>query len=228
MVVWILFATAEDIAGIVATKVAPVPREIDLAMEFSSDYIFDNLEEFYKRAERGEFTSKETLIREHEQIYIDGQQNYNRQMNNHRNAINQRIHVSQNLSRFSPISLFQFAAECIAGTGIKQEENFLDDVKGYSVVYDNFIMNKIGKLPLSYNFVGRSFSIELKGEKVSLNPPLFRQRTFEDADVPVFQENAFSFSRTLHDAFLDIAGLLLWNLILAMAAFLAFNHADVR
>ena len=89
-------------------------------------------------------------------------------------------------------------------------------------------MSKNGTLPLEYNFVGPRFSVNINGEKISLRPPRQIQRNFDDNDVPVFHESDPSFTRTLHDAFIDLSGLLLWNLVLALGAFLAFNRADVR
>ncbi len=125
------------------------------------------------------------------------------------------------------MALFGYAAERIAGTGIRCEENFLDDVKGFSVVYDDFIMKKIGKLPLEYDFV-TYFEVDFNGKTVYIDSPRSIKRDFDDADVPVFQESKSSFIRTSHDALLDISGLLLWNIGLALGALIAFFRADVR
>ena len=98
----------------------------------------------------------------------------------------------------------------------------------YSVVYDTFLKNKFGELPTNFNFVGRNFSVDYKGEKVRVRSPRSPKRDFDISDIPVFQESKMSLSRMLHDARLDLSVLLLWNIVLAMGAFLAFNRADVR
>ena len=228
MVIWTCFTISGDISGIIAQKIAPVPSEMDIAIKYNTIDFRNHYKDFLQRVNNEEFETKEELIYEYQQYYIDVQKKYNMLLDDFRNSINQRIKLAHNLSRYSPVSLFQFASERIAGTGISREENFLEDVKGYSIIYDKFLKDKFGNLPLEVDFVGYRFSVNFKGEKIKVQSPRSPKREFDVADIPVFQEHKPSIALTLHDALLDLSGLLLWNIVLAMGAFLAFNRADVR
>jgi ABC-type transport system involved in multi-copper enzyme maturation permease subunit len=228
MVAWIVFATAGDIAGVIAHEVTAVPREIDILKESNIRKWMDTLHDFRERAEAGEFTSKEKLLSQYEQIFIDTQETDNRQTRERLNASQYRVHLSRNLSRFSPSALFQYAAENIAGTGYLHEERFINDLAAFAPVYDDFLVSRVGWLPREYNFSGSRYSVVIAGEKVQVETPRLTNRPFEESDIPMFVERQSSISGTLRAALADLAGLLIWNIILAMGAIFAIRRADVR
>jgi hypothetical protein len=228
MVVWIVFATSGDMASIVAKKASSVPREVDMAQKFNTNYIFDQLDDLIYKAGQGEYETKEMLLAENDRIYREWQEKFNQFLVDYENAINRRINLAHNLARFSPMAQFQYAAENIAGTGIRQEEHFLNSVNGYSVVYDNFLRDRLGTLPTEWDYIGRRYAVELNGERITVAAPESPRKNFEDEEVPRFVQREPSIIDVLRDILLDTVGLLLWNLALAMGAFLAFNRADVR
>ncbi|MFC1541673.1 hypothetical protein ACFL50_04390 [Candidatus Latescibacterota bacterium] len=54
--------------------------------------------------------------------------------------------------------------------------------------------------------------------------PYFKDKS----DFPYFTPSKPSLVKNLNYALFDLSGLLLWNIVLAIGAFLAFNRADVR
>ncbi|MBT4484610.1 MAG: ABC transporter permease subunit [Candidatus Latescibacteria bacterium] len=230
MVIWIGFNITPDLTGIISSRFAPVVSEMDIAGKYNDFDFTENYESFRQRVNQGEFSTEEELRNASKQFYIALQKNFNDQINDYRNSINQRIKLARNLSRISPTALFQYISESIAGTGFKREKNFLDDVTKYSIIYDTFLTEKFGELPAKFDFGGFGFTVDFNCKKVRISSPSSRgiKRGFDDTDVPVFQESKPSFTRTLHDALLDLSGLLLWNIVLALGAFIAFFRADVR
>lgn len=139
----------------------------------------------------------------------------------------QRARMARNLSRISPTALFQFAAENIAQTGLVREEQFEKDAGNYSAIYDEYIQEKVGKVvgtsPWSF-----STNIMLNGKSIYIGSPHPEEYTGDTSDFPRFEQGEPSIARSLKNALLDLAGLILWNLVLAILAFAAFIRSDVR
>ena len=131
------------------------------------------------------------------------------------------------LSRISPIALFQYASESIANTGTIKEAQFLRDARAHAQIYDEYILEKIGKLVSSSGW-GFGTYFQINGKMVSISSPEPEEYHGDKSDFPRFIENRPSIAFSLRNAFLDTAGLLMWNLILAALAFLAFTRCDVR
>ncbi len=141
--------------------------------------------------------------------------------------MNQRAHMARRLSRLSPAALFQYACEGLADTGHGREARFLKDAKAYSGIYDDYILQKVGTL---VGYSGRVFgtTVHLYGKEIRLLTPVPKQYEGDKSDFPVFTESRANIQNNLQEASLDLAGLAIWNLILAMLAFAAISRCDVR
>ena len=101
----------------------------------------------------------------------------------------------------------------------------------YSRIYDDYIQKKIGevaiktRIPLWVWTWFRDSQGPYSGQYI-LNSP--KEYEGDKSDFPRFTESKPSLIIVFNDSSVDIAGLLLWNIVLAMGAFLAFNRADVR
>ena len=120
----------------------------------------------------------------------------------------------------------------IAGTGLQGEINFLDDIRGYFTIYTDYIRKYVGDDPLLLYGTHYHIMLNFNGKWIQISTVIFAddedKPEFDTSNFPIFQQTEPSLIHTINDAFIDLAGLLLWNLVLALGAFLAFNRADVR
>jgi hypothetical protein len=123
--------------------------------------------------------------------------------------------------------MFQYAAEDLAGSGTHREEAFREDMRAYASQFDAYVLKKNGKVVGQSNW-SFSTSATLNGKTVRIESPRAEAYRGDMADFPRFAERAPRLGDGVKGAAGDIAGLLLWNIVLALAAFAVFLRADVR
>ena len=131
------------------------------------------------------------------------------------------------LSRLSPTGMFQFASESLADTGPRREERFLKDAKTYSEIYDNYILEKLGRL-VGVSHWSFSTSMTVNGKHIHISSPHPEEYQGDKSDFPQFAESNPNLAYNVQEAALDLAGLSLWNLVFAGLAFWAISRCDVR
>jgi len=229
--VWIFFAfIIPNLSGIIADKMADIPSERETAKQIGpmiQQEVWKRIAAVIERANKGEFTTKEEILKETDAAFEEGQARVRQYYENFRNAMRQRQYFARNLSRISPVALFQFASEAIADSGPERQQRFLADIHNYSQGYDDYIRRKLGEVvaPSVYSF---STSMNFKGEHVNIQSPEPREYDGDKADFPLFTESGISPLGNLRAGLLDIGGLLVWNLLLSMLAFIAISKYDVR
>ena len=145
----------------------------------------------------------------------------------YRTAVRGRAETARWISRLSPTALFQFAAEDISGSGIHREEKFLRDARAYAETYDRYVLRKTGKLVAASGWGFGTF-IELKGKEIFIGSPQAEEYRGDKSDFPRFTETRPFAGEAFRNVLVDCAGLLLWNIVLAGAAFGAIARSDVR
>ncbi|MBN1293220.1 MAG: ABC transporter permease [Candidatus Latescibacteria bacterium] len=228
MVFWIIFTISGDIAGIVSGKIAHIPSEMDIAEQHKYFDFTEYYDEFRRKVERDDFSSKEELLHEGKQLFISLQKNTNKHIDDYTQSILQRKKMTRFLSKFSPMTLFQNTAECVAGTGLKNEEKFINNALSYAIIYDSYVKEKLGELPVAFDYIGGKFTVDYDGEKVLVESPRRQQYDVDLDDFPVFQESKISLRSIVRDSFIDLSGLLFWNIGLAISLLTAFLRVDVR
>jgi ABC-type transport system involved in multi-copper enzyme maturation permease subunit len=219
-----------DLAGILSEKLAGLPSEHQSAMEMGpmiQKEVWQRISSIRERVNNGEFENKEEILAETDAAFEEAQIKVRAFFDNFRMTAAARSRMSRNISRISPASLFQYASESLADTGPERQAAFMEDIRRYSEIYDNWVMEKMGKVVSASNY---SFGTGLtfKGEYVDISSPRPEEYEGDKSDMPVFQESRPSLAKNLRNALLDLAGLLLWNLVMAVAAFAAFLRMDVR
>jgi ABC-type transport system involved in multi-copper enzyme maturation permease subunit len=231
LAVWVLFAVIIPSSSVVLVeKLSVAPREIQAARMLKPTIekeVWAKIGEIRKRSERGEFKTEEEIKSATDQAFEDGQvklikfyEEFNRAQLRRRQAI-------KSLARLSPVALFQEASENVIQSGDAGEDQFLRQVREYSYVYDAYILKKLGKVvPTS----GSTFSsyITFNGKKIMLHSPEPQEYQGDKSDFPKFEERRASLGAGLKSALGDLAGLLIWNIVLAVLAFSAFIRMDVR
>lgn len=231
LVVWVLFAIIiPNTSGIISQQLEKVPSEYQTAKQVGpmiQQQVWARINKIIERIKMGELKTEEELKRETERAFNEGQEELVKHYKSYEDAMRQRATLAQNLSRLSPTALFQYASESIAQTGTKREEYFLKNTWNYARTYDNYILKKVGKLtgtsPWSF-----STTIDINGKPVYIDSPSPKEYKGDKSDFPQFIETQPSLIHSLRDALFDLVGLILWNLVLALLAFSAFLHSDVR
>jgi len=68
----------------------------------------------------------------------------------------------------------------------------------------------------------------INGKSIFISSPMPEEYRGDKSDFPRFVESQPSIADSLRGALLDLVGLILWNLVLAILAFIAFIRCDVR
>jgi len=125
------------------------------------------------------------------------------------------------------VSIVDYASESVADVGPRREARFLKDARAYADIYDSYILEKLGQL------VGTSHwsfgtGLTLNDKYVNISSPQPKEYRGDKSDFPQFVESKPNLAMNAQEAFLDLGGLALWNLILAMLAFWGISRCDVR
>ena len=231
LVAWILFViVVPNLSGILSDKLADVPSEYQTAKQVSSvleEQIHVRIRKIRDRVKSGELTKEEAIKTEADRAFEEGQQEVRNHYAVYENAMKHRATMARTLSRLSPTALFQFASESLADTGSRREERFLKDAETFSAIYDNYILEKLGKL-VGVSQWSFGSSVTLNGKHINIDSPHPEEYQGDKSDFPQFTESSPNLAHNVQEAALDLAGLSLWNLVLAGLAFWAVSRCDVR
>jgi ABC-type transport system involved in multi-copper enzyme maturation permease subunit len=228
---WILFVVVvPNLSGILSDKLARVPSEYQTARQVGpilQQQVWARIDKVRERIKQGQLTDEKAIRKETDSAYEKGQQDVRNHYALYENAMKRRADLARNLSRLSPTALFQFASESLADTGPRREERFLKDADAYSDIYDNYILEKVGRLvgtsPWSFGS-----GVTVNGKYIDISSPRPQEYEGDKADFPQFVESDPNLAHNVQEAVLDLAGLSLWNLVFAGLAFWAIRRCDVR
>ena len=226
----ILVIIVPNVSGILSNRLARVPSEFQTARQVGpviQEQVWSRINQVKERVEKGELTTEEAIKKETDIAFEQGQEDVRRHYAVYENAMRQRAHMARQFSRVSPAALFQYASESVADTGPRREARFLKDARAYADIYDSYILEKLGQL------VGTSHwsfgtGLTLNDKYVDISSPRPKEYHGDKSDFPQFVESKPSLATNAQEAFLDLGGLALWNLILAMLAFWGISRCDVR
>lgn len=228
---WIVFAfIVPDTSSLIAERFAKVPSEYQMAKLVGPTIqkeVWDRIRKVQDRIQKGELKTEKDVFEEADLAYGEGQDRVRKLYVDYDNAMQQRADFAQKISRLSPTALFQYSAEGISETGPAADGRFLRDVRNYSRIYDDYIVRKVGKVvgtsPWSF-----STSATLNGKHIYIGSPWPQEYEGDKSDFPRFSESKPTLLDGLGSGLGDIAGLIVWNIILAGLAFSAFLRTDVR
>jgi ABC-type transport system involved in multi-copper enzyme maturation permease subunit len=231
LAVWVLFAVIIPSSSIVlAEKLSTAPSETQSARNFEpmvQKEVWERIAGIQTRVGRGEFQTEDEIHRETDKIFEEGQVKVTEFYANYARVENERARKAKAMSRISPAALFQYAAEDIAGTGDTGEENFLSQCREYSRAVDDFILRKLGRI-VRVSRWSFSTNMEFQGKPIVVRSPQPLNYQGDMSDFPRFSERRVSVGAAFKSALRDLAGLLVWNILLAGLAFSAFLRTDVR
>jgi ABC-type transport system involved in multi-copper enzyme maturation permease subunit len=228
---WILLViVVPNLSGILSDKLTDVPSEYQTARQVSSilqEQVWGRIDKVKERVKRGELTTEEAIKTETDSAFEEGQKEVRNHYAVYDNAMKRRANMARTLSRLSPTGMFQFASESLADTGPRREERFLKDAETYSEIYDNYILEKLGRL-VGVSHWSFSTSITVNEKHIYISSPQPQEYQGDKSDFPQFTESRPNLTHNVQEAVLDLAGLSLWNLVLAGLAFWAISRCDIR
>ena len=231
MAIWMLMAVIiPNLSGVFAQPLAKVPSESQFTETFrlidlrANEKVNGEINNFLK----GKITSEEDLRKKSDLIFNEAKEEYIKQEDAYLRALRKQSEIARSITRISPVGLFQYAAEGIALTGGSSVDWFLKTVKGYSKNYDQYVMGKVGKLLFKCLDQRMGSGYQSLGKYILLNPPSAPEYKGDMSDFPWFTDTPPSLTESLKSALFDLAGLLVWNIVLMILAFGAFLKADVR
>ncbi len=228
---WILFVVVvPNVSGILSNKLTKVPSEFQTARQVGpilKQQVWARINKVRERIKRGELTDETAIKKETDSAYEKGQEDVRNHYAIYENAMKRRAEFARNLSRLSPTALFQFASESLADTGPRREERFLKDADVYSDIYDNYILEKVGRLVGTSHWSFGS-GVTVNGKYIDISSPHPEEYQGDKSDFPQFTESSSNLAHNVQEAALDLAGLSVWNLVLAMLAFWGIWRCDVR
>jgi ABC-type transport system involved in multi-copper enzyme maturation permease subunit len=231
LAVWVLFAVVIPSTSIVLVeKLSAAPREIQTAKMFEpmiQKEVWAKINEIGVNAGRGEYKTEEDVKEATDLAFEEGQVKVVQFYENFERADRARNAKAKNLSRLSPAALFQYASEDIVRSGDSGEQDFLRQVREYSRVYDAYIQKKLGRV-IETSEWSFSTTLTFNGKNIKIDSPRPREYTGDKSDFPNFAEQRPSLAGGFKNALGDLAGLVIWNILLAGLAFSAFNRTDVR
>ncbi len=229
---WILAVVIiPNSAGILSEHLVKVPSEYQVSqsirMSVDMPYVNKLVKEVEKR-DKGEIKTNEELQAALDPLFKEGYSQRCKMADDYLSKVRSQFGAVLDIARISPDGLFQLAAESLSKTGNAGDIQFQKEVQRYSRTYDGYVKEKVGKLVpwMGYHL---SFGGNLIGGKFTLiSPPLSPEYKGDMSDFPGFIEKGPTLLESLKSALFDLAGLLVWNIVLALLAFGAFLRADVR
>ena len=229
--IWMLFIIViPNSAGIIAEHIIHVPSEYQHQLNrFLSVAVPGNnkAEEERVKYEKGEIKTEQEFRKRMDPIFREGYELWHRTDEDFLLKIKRQAAVSRLIVRSSPVGVFQFAAEDLSMTGKSADDKFEAEALQYSKVYDRYIENKVGKL-VPGTFANIMTYLIRDGQFITIAPPQPSEYKGDMSDFPQFVEKGPTLLESLKNALFDLAGLLVWNIVLALLAFGAFLKADVR
>jgi len=133
----------------------------------------------------------------------------------------EQTRLANNLSRISPISLYENIMSALAGTDVASFQHFIDAVKPYRNDIIEYIRSRTN------NFSSTIFFTPCTEEEIKTRPRGDTAAPLELSDLPRFAYRA-DIVRTLRRVVPDLAFLILGNILFFAMAFASFSGYDVR
>lgn len=133
------------------------------------------------------------------------------------NKLIRQVQLAEDLMRVSPMMVYTFLCESIAGTGLHRFENFLKQVRNYRNEWREWILAEDKKDKESFHILSNE----------EWTKPL-SQKEADFNNLPRFREKPISLVDGVRKGMLDLVLLILFNFSLFFLANVAFLRYDVR
>ena len=235
LAVWLIMFIIPEISPSITRRILPFTGE---------SYMFNDIRnaetrwfaaerEFLKSVESEKYRSEEDIIKAGRSL-LSEQINYSiRQEKTYYEYLEKKQVVSNRIAQISLLGIYQNSVEKIANTGAAGQKYFLHEVNTFSNSYSLYVSQKVDGTIHYCDYNDQIYNILMyvpyqgKGISISWGKDS-HEYTGDLSDFPKFLFAGPSQAQRFKSFLSALSGLLLWNLLLALGAFLAFNRADVR
>jgi ABC-type transport system involved in multi-copper enzyme maturation permease subunit len=228
---WIIMAfIIPNTSSLIAESLSKVPDEYKMAKLVGPTLqkeVSDKIREVQDRVQKGELKTEKEVLDEAKLIFSEGQDSIRKLYADYDTAMKQRASLARDISRISPVALFQYSLESLAGTGPGADDRFLKDVQIYSMIFDAYVLKKVGEVIGTSPFFFTVY-VSLNGKQIPIQSPFPQEFQGDKSDFPKYSESKLGLLDAFASALWNVAALLTWNIVGAVLAFLAFARADVR
>ncbi len=123
--------------------------------------------------------------------------------------------VAFGISRVSPSACFSLTATNIAGTSLNLSKEFIEQATAYQDIFKKFQVSKTGTTT-----GGGVMMITTRGDE--------EEKKIDTKELPKFNFNPPEFSKVIGKSIIDLAILIIYNLVFFFGSFVAFLKYDLR
>jgi ABC-type transport system involved in multi-copper enzyme maturation permease subunit len=223
---WLVLSMVPSLSALLAKRISAVRPPYQFAREYSHLRQQYDINAFYRRIRNNEFNTVAEAETALDKQMQDGARLRKQLINQYEASVMGQLLFARSISRFSPMALIQNSLEAVSGVGLARELRFKSAALGFLDAFREYVKGKtgLGEIP---DALGRWLSGFPGGGKVNVNR---RLPTFEGDldDNPHFTFTENVGRDVLKEAGGDLAGLLIWNIVLVVSASVFFSRADVR
>jgi ABC-type transport system involved in multi-copper enzyme maturation permease subunit len=224
---WVGMMITPNLSYLVANRSVHVIRDSEVTRETTRIFEEYSSNVIMQRVMKNEFNSIEEVKAAGNRMLADRKRLRDNLKRNRENSLVQRADIARALMLVSPMSVMQFGGEAAAGTGLDVNRRFMKELEADMLILKRYFTVKTGQPPENvFMYDGMNY-VSFKGSQFIIGGEPFK-RDMNFTDSPVIGAKAYSSTAYIPVMLRYLAILLLWNLVLAMGAFLAFNSADVR
>lgn len=221
--IWVVLVIIVPACGrIISENLVKVPlrSEVDKRIEEAMFEIFMNADSYGKNAGlmSADLHSKGINLPAREKWIGAMTDSRNRINEEYFNQIIAQADIGRNITKVSPVVIYQSASEAVIGSGVVRIRNLYKQLKEYQMILKKFSVDKDKEDPDSWHlFIPQP---ELR--------KLLSQKPVDYNSIPKFSEQDIYMGNVLKNAVWDIGILFFLNILLFLIVHVSFLRCDVR
>ncbi len=225
---WVaLVIVLPNLAGIIAEQTSETESEYQLSRRRRQIWDLGGITELNGQFDSGRITTQEELDRATEEIFSNMIKILNNAESEHRAALIAKRRSARRIAMVSPAAIYQYTSEAIADSGFERQQRFLKSVRGYYLIYEDYVREKVGKIIPGCNWTF-SFNRNVGGKKLYARSPHPKEYKGDMSDFPYFTERRWSITDSLRIGLSELAILFLWNILFFVTAHYVFAKRSLR
>ena len=234
LLVWVVFILAiPSMAPYITSQLVPAPsresvdrEKMELGREQSRMWQ-TMMEEEQKRTgkDRGELYGDEAFQEKMKSLQEEWKAEGQKIEDSYMGKLQTQTRWSGIVARISPLTSFNLAAFDLASAGIEQEKRFVDALKSYSSIWEEYSKEKRTEFD---KYMEEQRKNSKDGRIMFMPGDMERFNNLDLSDYPRFHFELMSLKERLAQIYVDLLLLGVWTVLFFMLAYLSFLRYDVQ